>query len=76
MFLTISSVVLGILITAGIMHLRYAHQTEVLKCDYLAAVRKQAEDSYRTGYMNGMLDEKDEHYRKNSAKNLYQSLTV
>jgi hypothetical protein len=52
------AVLATLLITATFMHLTHTQSTRRMMDDAKVALAKQALESYRSGYMRGMVDEK------------------
>jgi hypothetical protein len=59
----------GTLATSGIAYWYHSNRIRVMKADVVAALQHQAEDSYRSGYIHGLVDEKVEQDKKEKAVN-------
>jgi hypothetical protein len=51
-------------------------QTDRLKCDSIAALRKQAEDSFRAGYTRGMSDAQSTKEEKRIAQQTMDKVLI
>lgn len=58
MILTVMALFAGVLFSTITAVLYHQERTRVMRRDVVAALSAQADDSYRSGYMRGLLDEK------------------